>query len=109
MNKEFAAKKAELTKRGLAALSVLAFAILACIGGGGDSNASKTAAALTEGAHTTETFGAEEWHKQLTAIQEEANVTQKAYDATAAYGEKEFEKQLTAIAGTQQAKTTPTP
>ena len=105
MNKEFATKRAELTRRGLAAFITLALAMLSCVGGGGDSDAVKTQRAYD----ATATFGAEQFEIQLTAIQEEAEATQGAYYATATYGSEQFSKQLTAIAGTQQAEKTPTP
>lgn len=104
MNKEYATKRAELTRRGLAAFITLALAMLSCVGGGGDSDGVKT-----QRAYATATYGAEQFEIQLTAIQEEAEATQGAYYATATYGSEQFSKQLTAIAGTQQAEKTPTP
>ena len=59
-------KRNKLTARILLVVLVLVFATLACVGGGGGEG--NGAQATSQAAGVTATYGAEQYHQQLTAI-----------------------------------------
>lgn len=61
-------KNRKLTARILLIILVLAFATLACVGGGGGEGSGSGSSATTEAAGVTATYGAEQYHQQLTAV-----------------------------------------
>ena len=99
--------KAEISRRLLAILGVLALGITFCVGNGVDSDAIKTQQAIKQ----TQGNGEKYLGDQLTAMYKEIENTQKAVGtadaATATYGADLFIEQLTAAARTPI--TTPTP